>query len=103
MGVSEKQQKSKDFENIININNLCILNNKSNTYLNPFTGSNSAIDLSLCDPMSYMDYGWKVHNNLCSNDPFPIILESLQTLYENRLPYWKINKVIWQVFETMCK
>ena len=36
-------------------NNLCILNNKSHTYLNSFTGSYSAIDLTLCDPISYMD------------------------------------------------
>ena len=50
-----------------------------------------------------MDYGWKVHNDLCSSDHFPIILESLQPLHENRLPHWKINKANKQVFETKCK
>ena len=84
-------------------NNLCILNNKSHTYLNSFTGSYSAIDLTLCDPVSYMDYGWKVHNNLCDSDHFPILLEILQPLHDERLPYWKLNKVNWEVFETLCK
>ena len=50
-----------------------------------------------------MDSGWKVHNDLCGSGHFPIILESLQPLYEDRHPHWKINKANWQVFETMCK
>ena len=50
-----------------------------------------------------MDNGWKIHNNFCRSDHFPIILESLQPLHEDRLPHWKINKVNWQVFETTCK
>ena len=37
----------------------------------------SAIDLTLCDPVSYMDYGWKVHDDLCGSDHFPILLEIL--------------------------
>ena len=94
MEVSEKKKKKgKDFEKVISTNKFCILNNKSNTYLNPFTDSYSAIDLSLCDPVSHMDYGWKVHNDLCGSDHFPLILESLQPLHEDRLPHWKINKV----------
>ena len=96
-------KKGKDLEKVINTNNLCIINNKFNIYLNPFTGSYSAIDLSLCNPLSYMQYGWKVQNDLCGSDHFPIILESLQPLHENRLPHWKINKAYLQVFETMCK
>ena len=59
MRVPENQQKSKDLEKAINTNNICILNNKSNTYLYPFTGSYSAIDITLCDPKR-LD-----HNNLC--------------------------------------
>ena len=40
---------------------------------------------------------------ISGSDHFPIILESLQPLHEDRLPHWKINKANWQVFETMCK
>ena len=67
-------------------NNLCILDNKSHTYLNSFAGSYSAIDLTLCNPVSYMDYGWKVNDNLCGSDHFPILLEILQPLPDERLP-----------------
>ena len=79
------------------------LNDKSNSYLNPLTGSYSVIDLSLCDPITYMDYECKVHNDLCSSDHFPIILESLQPLHEDKLPHWKIIKANWQAFETICQ
>ena len=50
-----------------------------------------------------MDYGWKVYNDFCGSDHFPIMLESLQPFHEDRLPYWKIKKANWQVFETICK
>ena len=48
-GCQKNNKKDKDLEKVINNNKLCILNNKSQTYLNPFTGSYSAIDLPLCD------------------------------------------------------
>ena len=50
-----------------------------------------------------MDYGWKVHDNLCGGDHFPILLEILQPLHDERLPYWKLNKANWEVFETIGK
>ena len=36
-------------------------NNKSNTYLNPATGTYSAKDLKIYDPNLFLDYNWKVH------------------------------------------
>ena len=53
----QKTTKGKDLEKVISTNKFCILNNKSNTYLNPFTDFYSAIDISLCYPVSYIDYG----------------------------------------------
>ena len=79
-----------DLEKVINSNNLCILINKSSTYLKPYTGSYSAIDISISDPSSYIDYTWKVHNNLCGNDHFHIILESHNlSMTTTDLPAWK--------------
>ena len=88
---------------MINANKLCILNNKSNTYLNLFTGFYSISDLTLCDPQSYMAYGWKIHDDLWSSDHFPIILERLRPLHEYRFPHWKINEANLQVFEIFYK
>ena len=100
-----QKTNKKDYylKKVININNFWIQNNTSNTYLNPFTRSYSATELSLCDSISYRDYGWKVHNNIGSSDHSPIIPESSQPLHEDRLPHWKINKANWQDFETICK
>ena len=83
-------KKGTDLEKVINSNNLCILNNKSLTYLNPSTGFYSAIDITLSDPSCYMDYTWKVHDDPCGHDHFPIILEITQPIHDNnKLPCWK--------------
>ena len=97
MGVPE--DKGKDLEKSINNNNLCILNNKSPTYLNPSTGSYSAIDITLFDPSSYVDYKCKIYNNLCKSNHF---LDSPQPLHDDRLSQWKINKANWEKFKILC-
>ena len=100
-GCLQTNKKGKDLENLINSNNLCTLNNKSPTYLNSFTGSYSAIDLTLTDPSSYMDYTWKVHNDLCGSDHFPIIIDILQPSHDNNRPSrWTTNKANWIDFKT---
>ena len=40
-------KKGTDLKKVINSNNLCILNNKSPTYLNPSKGSYLAIDITI--------------------------------------------------------
>ena len=50
-----------------------------------------------------MDYGWKVHDELCGSDPFLILLEILQPLHDERRPHWKVNKANWKVFETLSE
>ena len=102
-GCQKTNKKGKELEKVIQNNNLCILNNKSHTYLNTFTGSYSAIDLTLCDPIRYMDYRWKVHDGLWGSYHFPILLEILQPFHDERLPHWKLNKTKWKVFETLCE
>ena len=101
-GCLQTHKKGKDLENIINSNNLCILNNNSPTYLNSFTGSYPAIDLTLSDPSSYMDYTWKVYKDLCDSDYFPIIIDILQPRHDNnRPPRRKTNKANWIGFKAL--
>ena len=103
MGCLNSNKKGTDLENVINSNVLYILNNKSPTYLTPSTGSYSAIDITLSDSSSSMDYTWKVDNDHCSSDHFPIILEITKPIYDNnRPPCWKTNKADWQQFKTLC-
>ena len=75
-GGLEINKKRTDLEKVINSNNLCILNNKSPTYLNPSTSSYSDIDITLSDLSSYMDYTWKVHDDPCGSDHFPITMSA---------------------------
>ena len=102
-GCLKTNKKGTDLEKVINSNNLCTLNNKSPTYLNPSTGSYSAIDITLSDLSIYMDYTWKVHDDPCGSDHFPIILEITQPIHDNNIPPCrKINKGDWQQFKTLC-
>ena len=102
-GCQKTIKKSTDLEKFINDNNLCILNNKTPTCLNPSTDSHSTIDINLSDPSSYLDYIWKVHNDPCGSDHFPMILEITQPIKENnRPPCWKTNKADWQKFKNLC-
>ena len=50
-----------------------------------------------------MDYTWKVHNDLCGSDHFPIIIDILQPSHDNNRPSrWKTNKANWIDFKTLC-
>jgi len=53
-GCRDINSYGKIVDKLITQENLCILNDNSQTYLHPGTGSTSAIDLSLCDPSIYM-------------------------------------------------
>jgi hypothetical protein len=55
----------------------------SDTYLHPGNGSYSAIDLTVTDPSLHLDFSWKVHDDLCGSDHFPIVLESLHSTLGN--------------------
>ena len=102
-GSKETNKKGKEIENIINKNNLCLLNNQNHTYMYPATGTFTAIDLTLCDPSIYMDYNWKVHNDTCGSDHFPIILESSSTNTEQKTPKWNLHKANWEDFQEQCQ
>ena len=96
-------RKGTNLEKVINSNNLCILNNESPIYLNPSTGFYLAIDTTLSDPSSYMDNTWKVHDNPCGRDHFPIMMEITRPIHDMNRPLCsKTNKADWQQFKTLC-
>ena len=69
-GCKNTNQKGKNLETFIN-NNLCIYSNKSPTYLCLFSGSYSAIGLSLGDPSIFIDFSWKVMKDTYGIDHLP--------------------------------
>ena len=66
-------------EDLLLKHNLSILNDGSNTYLHPATGSSSAIDLSIASPSLYLDFSWEVVTDLHGSDHFPICIQSSTT------------------------
>ena len=55
----------------INSNNLYLHNQNSQTYLNPSSGSFSVLDLTLSDPLIFID--WRVYKDPCGSDHYPIM------------------------------
>jgi hypothetical protein len=74
--------KGKKLEDFISQEGLCIFNDGTDTYLHPGNGSYSAIDFTVTDLSLLLDFSWKVHDDLCGSDHFPIILESLHSTVE---------------------
>ena len=88
------------FKNIFFEIYLCVLNDCSAVYIHPATGSTSALDLSICAPSLVLDYKWKIHEDLCRSDCFPVILTS-HTVEEDTVPNrWNFKKADWLSFHT---
>ena len=102
-GCKDTNDKGKAIENLICKQNLCLLNDrKSHTYLHPASGSYSSIDLSLCSPTLYMDFSWKVGDDLCGSDHFPIFLFH-NGPSQQRVQRWKLHKADWSLFQYLCE
>ena len=78
-GSKTTTDKGKKLEDFLSQEGLCIFNDGTDTYLHPGNGSYSAIDLTVTDPSLLLDFSWKVHDDLCGSDHFPIILERLHS------------------------
>ena len=102
-GCRDTDQKGRIIEDGIdrNINNL-LLYDKTYTYLHPGTGTYSAIDLTLADASIFLDYSWKVHNDTCGSDHFPIILENSGPELDHKIPRWNLRRAIWDEFKNSC-
>ena len=86
-------------EKVIDNNNLCTLNHKSQTCSNnTYPGNYLAIHITLYDPSNDIDYTWKVHNDLSDSKHFTIIFEIPQP------DDYKLvgNNANWKEFYTEC-
>ena len=101
-GCRDTDQKGRIIEDVINRNNLLLYNNKAYTYLHPGTGTYSAIDLTLADASIFLDYSWKVHDDTCGSDHFPIILENSGPKLDEKIPRWNLRRAKWHEFKNSC-
>ena len=75
-GSRTTNKRGQTLEKIIDNNNLCLHNRKAQTHLSSSLGTFSAIDLTLSDPATFIEYNWRVHEDSCGSDHFPIIIEN---------------------------
>ena len=101
-GSSDTNSRGKVVEDFIGRHDLCLFNNKEPTYLHPATGSFTCIDLSICHPTLYLDYDWKVGDDLCGSDHFPIFLQNIGSSVDQHVPRWKFKKANWEMFNFQC-
>ena len=101
-GCNDNDPRGELIEDFITKNDICLMNDKSNTYLDSGKGTFSSLDLSLCHPSLYLDYDWSVCKDQRGSDHFPILIESVQTHDEAHNPKWKLNKADWDLFHTLC-
>ena len=101
-GNKENNSRGELIENFITNNDICLMNDKSNTYMHHPTGSFSSIDLSLCHPSLFLDFSWSVCKDQHHSDHFPIVIQSNTSTVEDHNPKWKLNKANWEVFQSLC-
>jgi len=87
-------------EDLLLKHNLSILNDGSNTYLHPATGSSSAINLSIVSPSLYLDFTWEVVTDLHGSDHFPICIQSYTTAPPVTNGTWNLSKADLTTFSS---
>ena len=90
--------RKKIFESILESPELCILDDKTHTYLHQGNGT-TAIDLTLCSPLIFMEFHWLVHDEECGSDHSLIFLKSKNSTPEETNPKWLIHKADWLKFK----
>ena len=101
-GCNDTNLAGKILKSILESPKLCILDDKTHTYLHPGTGTTSAIDLTSCYPSIFMDFHWGVHDNQCGSDHSPIFLKFKNSTPEETNPKWQIHKADWIKFDKLC-
>ena len=74
-GCNDTNLTEKILKSILEPLELCILNDKTHTYLHPGNGTTSAIDLTLGSPSIFMDFHWGVHDDQCGSNHSQIFLK----------------------------
>ena len=101
-GCIKNNTRGEIIENVITTNDLCLMNDKSYTYLHPATGTFSSLDLSLFHPSLLLDFDWSVCEDQHGSDHFPIVTESVSASVEDHNSKWKLNKANWEQFHSLC-
>ena len=81
---------------------LAIINTGEPTHFHVQTGTFSAIDLSVCSPDCFLDFSWRVLDDLLGSDHFPIRIDVVDEIAVPRSPWWLLDKANWALFSTLA-
>ena len=95
--------KGQRVEQFMDNHSLCFLNDGSYTYLHPGYGTYTAIDLTINQPNLLLDFSWRVLDDLCGSDHFPIVIKHQGQATSGREPGWRLKKADWHSFRTLCE
>ena len=101
-GCNDNNLNGKILKSILESPELCILTDKTHTYLHPGTSTTSAIDLSLCSLLIFVDFHWGICDDQCGSDHSPIFLKSKNSTPKVTNPKWQIHKADWIKFDKLC-
>ena len=102
-GGRNTDSRGRIVEKFITDGNLCLLNDGSDTYLHPGNGSRTSIDLSICDASLFLDFAWKVSDDRCGSNHFPILINNLKPQPNEASPRWILQKANWPLFSQLCE
>ena len=60
------------------------------------------LDLSLSDPDLYLDYTWMANEDIRGSYHYPIIIQSNNSVAEERVQHWRLHRVDWEAFQQSC-
>ena len=105
-GCRDINPRCRIIEDFLPDESLGIFNDDSTIDLHPASGPAISIDLSLCDPDLYFDHTWMVNEvnevNLRSSDHCPIIIQSNDSVAEERVLHWRLDMADWEAFQQSC-
>ena len=101
-GSNNTIDRGKKIEDFLAQENLCFLNDGSDTYLHQGYGSYSSIDLSIYDPSLLLDYSWQVHEDLCGSYHSQSSSKVLNHHSQYRPQRWKLHEADWPRYRASC-
>ena len=102
-GCQTTNDRGLKVENFILNNNLCLLNNKTPTYIHPASGTSSSLDLTVCSPELFLDFSWNVDCDSHGSDHFPTLIKMNEPCIQEQVKRWKLHKADWNMFQTLCE
>ena len=77
---------------------LSVFNDGSPTFVHAALGTHSCLDLAVGDPSLFLDFNWRVHDDLCGSDHFPVMLSSSVREKESPPQRFDCKRADWSVF-----